>query len=354
MAAGLGLTLVGVSANATAQTEEERAGARAVATEGAKAFEAGRWQEAVDLFTRAESLVHAPPHLLYMARAHDKLGNLVKAAELYNEVIREQLAPDAPEAFRKAQAAAAEEIKAVKPRLAMLTVKVQGAEAVTPTVTMDGTPVPPALVGVPRPVDPGSHQLQALADGWASQAVTVKLSEGGNETVVLELQPVGGAAGAGVPTPAGAAAGAGSSSDPGAGSAPVGEDAGPAEAGGADGLRIGSYVALGVGVVGLGAGTVFGLQSMSKRSDADEAAEACGTPCLKSNPKASEVDSLDDDARKAQTISTVGFIVGGAGIAAGVTMFMLSGSGEQQAAAPPRSTVRPWVGLGSLGVSGTF
>jgi hypothetical protein len=52
-----------------AQNDEDRAGARTMATEGAKAFAAQRWSEAIDLFTRAEALVHAPSHLLFLARA---------------------------------------------------------------------------------------------------------------------------------------------------------------------------------------------------------------------------------------------------------------------------------------------
>jgi hypothetical protein len=37
----------------------------------------GTLPDALDLFSRAESIIHAPPHLLYIARAHDKLGKLV-------------------------------------------------------------------------------------------------------------------------------------------------------------------------------------------------------------------------------------------------------------------------------------
>ncbi|HEX9621815.1 MAG TPA: tetratricopeptide repeat protein, partial [Polyangiaceae bacterium] len=87
------------------------AGARAAATEGAKAFQEGRWQDAVDLFTRAESLVHAPPHLLFLARAQVKLGRLVAARELYNKILREPLAGDAPPAFLTAREAAEAEIE---------------------------------------------------------------------------------------------------------------------------------------------------------------------------------------------------------------------------------------------------
>ena len=45
-----------------------------------------------------------------------------------------------------------------------------------------------------------------------------------------------------------------------------------------------------------------------------------------------------------------GFIAGGVGVAAGVTLFVLSNKKEQPAAA----TVEPYLSLGGLGVRGSF
>src|SRR5689334_21165790 len=98
----LALSLCMWTSAAHAQTDEQRAGARSLATEGASAFKDGRYKEAVDLFTKAESLMHAPPHLLYLARAHVKLGQYVKAREAYLRITKEQLGGNAPQAFRDA------------------------------------------------------------------------------------------------------------------------------------------------------------------------------------------------------------------------------------------------------------
>src|SRR5688572_13849493 len=95
-ASALTLALLFAALPAAAQTEEEIAGARSAATPGVKAYDAGDYAQAVDLFQRAESLVHAPPHLLYMARGNEKLGHLVTARELYNKIIRETLPASAP------------------------------------------------------------------------------------------------------------------------------------------------------------------------------------------------------------------------------------------------------------------
>jgi hypothetical protein len=65
------------------------------------------------------------------------------------------------------------------------------------------------------------------------------------------------------------------------------------------------------------------------------------------------VQALDDDAASAKKLAIVGFAVGGVGIAAGVTLFLLSNKKQEPA---PSSALRvsPWVGYRSAGVTGTF
>lgn len=345
----LGFALVLAALPAAAQTEEEIAGARSAATQGVKAYDAGDYAQAVDLFQRAESLVHAPPHLLYMARANEKLGRLVTARELYNKIIRENLPPSAPQAFRDAQAAAEEEIRAVEPRLARLTVSIAAPPGVVPVVTMDGKEVPAALLGVPRPVDPGEHLVEAKAEGYRAAQQSTTLSEGGTGTVELTLEVDPNAPAAPAPEPA-------ANTEPHQVAMPTAmpADAGPREQ--RSGLRTPAYVAFGVGAVGVGAGILFTLQSASKRSDADEMYEECASrgvdgQCKKDDPLSSEVASLDDEAGTARTLAIVGYAAGGLGIAAGVTLLLLDMQSKSSASEP---RIVPWVGYQSAGVSGTF
>jgi hypothetical protein len=350
----LAASLSGFTATAAAQTDEQRAGARSLATEGAQAFNEGRFKDAVDLFAKAESLVHAPPHLLFMARAHTKLGQFVKAREAYMKIVKEQLPPNAPQAFRDAQATAEEERKQVEPHIGRLTIKVEGAESAKDlTVAVDGQPVSTVLLGVPQPMDPGHHTVTATATGFKAAPATVTLKDAGQGAVTLKLESDGS-----LPPPVAAPAATPTSTAltmPPPTTTP--SDSG---ASGSNGLRIGSYVGFGVGVAGLALGTVFVLKSASNRSDADKAtqdleATGCSTTggrpaCDANSPLAEKVAQHDKDAKNAQTIGIIGYVVGGVGVAAGVTLFVLSMNKDKQSAA----YVAPYVGPGAIGLRGAF
>ncbi|HYQ15000.1 MAG TPA: hypothetical protein VEQ58_04570, partial [Polyangiaceae bacterium] len=190
LAIGAILVTVGLitAAPAGAQTKDQKAGARAAAEAGGDAFDNGKYAEAADLFERAERLLHAPPHLLFAARSHVKLGHLVEARELYLTLTREHLPANAPRAFRDAQQLGEKELAAVEPRLAYASVVVQGgAGAANVKVLRNGEPVPPELLGVPTPINPGESSYQAFADDMESTTTKVNFREGVRETVVLTL-----------------------------------------------------------------------------------------------------------------------------------------------------------------------
>ncbi|NLE87284.1 MAG: hypothetical protein GX607_12895 [Myxococcales bacterium] len=323
------------SAPALAETTDEaRAGARAAAYAGVEAFEAGRWSEAVDYFTRAESIIHSPMHLAYIGRARAQLGELVSARETLLKVLREEAHNDVA---REAQAAARAELEALEPRLPMLTIQVQGAEDQAFEVSVDGKSLPPALVGIPTPTDPGERTILVTSTNARAER-TVRLAEGARETVVLELRP----------TSEGAEAGS---------VEVVSVSPLTSDTSGISGLRVGSYVALGVGVVGLGAGTFFALRANSKNDDASRLCEdhtgtrsCAGLPS--NDPLARRVAALDDDSSQARTISTIGFIAGGVGVAAGVTLFVLSLNESKEQ--PVARRVTPVLAHNYVGLSGTF
>jgi len=353
----LGLGLLGSPRHAAAQTDEQRAGARALATEGAQAFNEGRFKDAVDLFGKAESLVHAPPHLLFMARAHTRLGQFVRAREAYMKIIKEQLPPNAPQAFRDAQVTAEEERKQVEPHIGRLTIKVEGAEAAKDlNVAVDGQPVPTVLLGVPQPTDPGNHTITATATGYKAAPASVSLKDAGQAAVTIKLE-----VDASAPPPIAAAPATTGPAPAPLSVTPTSEPPRDTGSSGANGMRIGSYVGFGVGAVGLALGTVFVLKSASNRSDADQATTELeqtyrcsatgGRPaCDADVPEADRVAQLDKDARNSKTIGIVGYVVGGLGVATGVTLFVLSTRKDTSNTA----YVAPYVGPGAFGLRGAF
>jgi hypothetical protein len=343
---------MGATLPALAQSDAERAGARAAASQGEAAFDQGRYADAIDMFTRAEKLVHAPPHLLFLARSHSKLGQLVEAREIYIKINIEELGASAPQAFRDAQATAKRELAALEPRIPYVTVTVQGAGAEDPRVLMDGQRVPDALVGVPYPMNPGKHVFQAFANGMESSENTVTVKEGGRDTLVLTLQAAGAAGAAPAATPAaGGAEGE---------AAPPPEDTGEADTGGGggiSGMRIGSYVAYGVGGVGLITGIVFMVRKSTKNSEADSLFGSCvDRGCTP--PEQDEIARVDDQATTAGTIGVIGLVAGGLGIAAGTVLLVMDlNSSSDTAALELRDgdfSVQPWASYQSAGLTGTF
>jgi hypothetical protein len=186
----------------------------------------------------------------------------------------------------------------------------------------------------------GRHRVTAQLSGHDPVIWEYDASAGGEESHMFELTPT--------PTaPAGGGAGTG-----GTVTSPMVDEGTPP-------LRIASYAALGVGVVGLAAGTFFALDAKSQADDADELCGGSRENCdiVAGSSEAAEVSDLNSGSGSSKTLSIVGFAVGGVGIAAGVTLLILSSgssSAETAKAVAPAPRVTPWIGYRSAGVTGTF
>jgi hypothetical protein len=333
-----------------AQSDEERAAARQAALEGIKALREQRYPAAIDLLTRAESVVHAPTHLLYLARAQAGMEQLVRARENYMKIVKENIDPSKPKAFHDAKQDAEKELAALEPRIPAITTVVEGAQGKPVTVTVDGNKVPSALVGLPRPVDPGEHRLQASAEGMASDIATINVREGSNEKVTLVLKPGAAPVVASSPPPPEPS---GPSSLPPPMPVPPGPPSSPEQpkAAGGSPVRTAGFVVAGLGVVGVGVGTIFYLGGVSKQQESDD---ACQVIVLTGKCKAGTqdtVNTLDDEAKSKKTMGIIALAAGGVAAVAGVTMIVV-GKPKPTPVASPSFT--PWIGLGQAGVSGTF
>ncbi|MCH2109493.1 MAG: hypothetical protein MK135_09190 [Polyangiaceae bacterium] len=334
---------------ASAQTASEKAGARAAANQGADAFDANDYQTAIKYFKKAESIIHSPFHELYIARSQAKLGQLVEARELYLKIRRENR--DNPKQA-KAVAAADNELAELEPRIPTLTFELANPDSEGVQVTVNGTAFNTALLGVAQPRDPGSYTI-VVEDAEYRLEQQVELAEGSKENLVLDQTkgvPVAGA-------PLATAEKQGPPEESEDSSAAEDEPATKAKSG--QGLRIGAYAAWGVGAAGLGFGTAMTFVANSKAKDANQLCDEIDAREMTSNcagrtiAEEGEVNDFDKSSRNARTMSYIGFGVGGAAVATGVVLFILSKkAGSKKAAALQH--LQPVVGYRYWGIRGSF
>jgi hypothetical protein len=309
-------------------TADDREIARALADKGAELFDAGKYQESIDFFRKADERVHAPTFTLAIAQANAKLGRLIEARDHYQKVIDDKLPPSPPQSFVEAQSTARLELDELTRRIPTLTLVVTGATPGSVKVTIDGAPV--AAFDQPIAQNPGDHEVVVTPATGAAITRSVSLREGATERVEIALGP----------SP---------SSDKGSGDS--------------KGSIVPAMIGFGVGAVGLGIGAITGAIALGQVGDVK--AQCQNNVCP---------EGLKGDAESAGTladVSTATFIIGGVGVAAGVVLILLRPGGgspkpPEQSLHRPRSaprqayrspvfeSVQASFGLGSVRVSGRF
>jgi hypothetical protein len=173
-------------------------------------------------------------------------------------------------------------------------------------VSVDGTPLDEAAYGVPLPVDPGPHRLRAEAPGKAPFEKSIEVPAT-SAKLEVEVPPL-------MATTTAPSAAAGSSPaliQNGTGS--------PAETSSSTTRTLG-FVAGGLGIVAIGAGSYFGLKAFDRWRARND---GCSGGCT------SEAKTAGDDAKQASTLSTVGFGVGIAALGAGLVLILTSPSSKE-------------------------
>lgn len=164
--------------------------ARDLALQGTTAFENGDWVTALDRFERAQVLFAAPSIALMRARCLVRLGRLMEALTRYEEIQHMAVSSDASKPFRQAILDARTETEQLRTSIPRIRVSVGTPVATTPdglTVKLDGVTLPSVLVGVERPIDPGTHELSVTAPGYRpdNRRVTLAASQHVDVEVVL-------------------------------------------------------------------------------------------------------------------------------------------------------------------------
>jgi hypothetical protein len=312
------------------QRDAARAAARSAGYDGIHAYESGDMAVAVDKLGRAFDVVKIPTLGLWYARALAKNGNLVEASERYGEVMRLEITEGKVKEQKQAQADAASELEALKPKIPTLTLTVAGATDDC-QVTLDGGAISLKLLALATPINPGSHRVQAVQGGETVEA-TFTIAEGQKKAIALKIKPPKATAPVGTP-PA-------SKVNSGAQSGAADSDSRNAKSKGSTQKTIG-WITLGVGGVATVAGVVTGILSVTKRGQLDSSNNCVNTVCL-----SAERDSLNS-YNQMRTISTIGLVAGAVGIGVGTTLLL-------SAPKPKEAGVSAWLGIGSVGMTGSF
>lgn len=307
--------------SAEKETREEgdshtRTAARTIAAQGAEAFERRDYLAALDLFERAGALVEAPTIVVMQARTLVELRRWVEAADRYSLAMNLKSPDSGNPAFQQAVQAAAAESEALRARIPLLKVKLRGTRPAE--VWLDGRPLPPPLVGVDNPLDPGNHRIEVRESDRTPIVREVVLLEGAREEVTIALRDDS-------PPPAAA-----HSELPQTDAEPLQADTGTGDGTSHDTL---GWVALGAGAASTLVGVGTGIYALSKKSTLDD---ACKPGCP---------PSVEDDIhsfRQFRSVSYAAFGLGAAGLALGSYM-LLSGEPEEPSIAVRATSRGAWV-----------
>jgi hypothetical protein len=307
------LLIAAIGAPAHAQpSEADRDAARALATAGFRLFSTKSYEPALERFRSAEAIIHAPPHVLYIARCLDALGRMLEARDSYRKLLEEQLDVDAPVEFRKARAQAEDELVALLRKIPRITVVLDTPQPADVRATLDAHELSAEQLGVPLDVDPGTHQVVVTASDGEAQRRSVTLAAGGNEVLTFGF---GGG----------------------------GDDDGPGGVRGEGDSVVGPAVLLALGGVGILVGAVTGGLALKKKQQLKDACPTkLGCPA--------EAEQFEKDGRKLGAASTVGFVVGGVAAAAGITWLVFALSGDDAS----NARVLPLMGPADVGLRVRF
>lgn len=324
------------SAAAAGQSDEvARRAARDLGAEGIELYDDGNFAAASERLERAYAVMPVPTLGLWSARALARTGALVAASERYLAVTRMTVAADDPEVQREAVVDARREYDAMQPRIPSLTITLATGEATGGVaIAIDGAELRAALLGVPIAVDPGRHEFVVTREGRKLRG-SVTLVEGEHKSVALTFKQ------AEPPPPAAPATSPATKAvSPATQAAPRADAA--SSKGDGERPRIAAWVTLGVGAAGLVAGGVGAGLALDKKAYLDEFCQGSYCSTVFQDPV--------DEYNAYRTLSAVGFIVGGVGVAGGVTWLLL----PRRVRSTGESALRPWVGGNTVGVVGRF
>lgn len=306
----------------------ERERARGLMDAGDAKMAQGDAQGALSAYQAADEIVGVPTTGIEVGRAQYALGSWVEARDTWVTVARYPKAQDEPAPFTQARIEAERLAIDLAERIPTVVLVVTPPLPEGFRVWLDDHALSVDLVGVPLRVNPGLHRLRASAPGYVTREVRVESVEKHQRSVSLTLQPE-------------------PSASPALQSSPSTEWApsGPRQR-----STTLMWTGFAVAAAGVTAGAATGIWAYERTALAYEQCD--GSVCPE------DVSDDIEQARLAGTISTVAFVVGGAGLALGIWQAVTLGTSPRMAlprAAPSQRLALLPTGTGArLVLSGRF
>jgi hypothetical protein len=284
-----------------------------------------KYAEACPKLAESQRIAPSGGTLINLAECYEKAGQTASAWGTWKDVASRANAAGKSDVERNAITRAA----ALEPALAKLTISVATDSDVPGLeVKRDGVELGHAEFGLPIPVDPGAHKIEATAPKkkpFTTEIDVAPKQTDAHATVTLTNEEQAVATTTTTTSPP-------QTTTP--GTQPT---TAPSEAssGGGTLQRTLGWVGVGVGAAGLVVGGIFGLNALSKANEANN--DGCkGMTCTgNNNPTlAAQGVQASKDGTNAANISTACFIAGGVLAAAGIVVVLTAPSGKSVHASP--------------------
>lgn len=305
-----------------APSAEDRALATELFKQGRDLMTAGKAAEACPKLAESHRLDPGGGTILNLALCYEAIGKLASAYGAFNDALAMARRDDRDDRVT----IAIDHLASVESRVSRLIIAVPaGSELTGLEVRRDGAEVSRAAWGSAMPMDGGSHQIVVSAPGHRPWSVTVTVqNESDKQTIVVpRLAPE-------VAPPAPPAPLKPTTATP-----PARQPLAAQRRSSANPQRSWGFIVGGVGVLGLGAGTYFGLRALSKR---DESEALCKSTCT---VRGSE---LSKEATQNADWSTASFALGLATLGLGAYLVLAADGGQREQAGlvvgPGGATVR--------------
>ncbi|HYP86947.1 MAG TPA: hypothetical protein VEQ59_02315 [Polyangiaceae bacterium] len=314
---------------ALAQTSaSDKAAAEALFDQGVRLMKQNSFAEACPKLEESERIDPAVGTLLYLGECYERAGKTASAWATFREGASLATNSGQPDRARVATSRAQE----LEPKLSRLSVELapEVAKIEGVVVKRGNQRIEASLYGTPLPVDPADYRVEVTAPGYEAWSTTVKVDAGGNASVRVPAL---------VRAPESKPPAAGPVGDPTATATQPLAPPPPRKSSLTTQQALGIVLG-GVGLVGVGVGSYFGIRAISKNSDAEQ---HCPRGALCDDQAGEE---LTNKAQSAARASNIAFAIGGGLVAVGAVVYLTGGHGREGVALVPQ--LAPGSAAGSI------